>query len=106
MAVKDAFCQFHHIKATLTGSCISDVMSGKKKALLHPNDRHFLKGDVVALQEWIDGKFTEQLVLLQITSVSVIRGFIRPDDEWAVISIRILNTDSFLSFVTHAFGDS
>jgi Domain of unknown function (DUF3850) len=95
--------RFHRLKVTTAH--YRDVVSGKKKAELQPNDGSYQKGDILVLQEWAGDKFTERLIVVQATHISSVQSLIKKDDEWAVISFRILNVDSVLSLIARVFGD-
>lgn len=64
-----------------------EVKQGRKKAELRKADRDFSLGDFLQLREWIDYRYERQL-LVKVTHILPVAGFILGGDDWVVISFE------------------
>lgn len=82
----------------------SDIISGERTSDIRAtNDRRFMKGDLMELQEWnpITGKYTGRFAMVEITYVqtnksnpcAISREALR--DDYTVLSIKLLFNEDY-----------
>ncbi|KYP88493.1 hypothetical protein WB91_17240 [bacteria symbiont BFo1 of Frankliniella occidentalis] len=71
------------------------VFAGDKKAELRWNDRDFRCGDFLNLREW-EGEYSGNELLVEVTHILPIEGFIISGGSWVMMSIKPVDADSIL----------